>query len=205
MNLLRPAFLARHLRMAPALIILSFTLGPDTGHAATAPTPALLDDFSDPKHNAHGIDRLLFDDKGVGSQSHATQQCGHGILKVAGELVPGRGVPAFISVVSLLTPDGKPQDLTGYAGVRICVKNTKGLLSVQVGSADIQNFDYHASAPLAGRRDEFQELRVPFKDLKRSWSEQVPLNLKSVTSVNLVSFGMAKDTFAYEVKEIGFY
>ena len=203
MNLLLPAFLGRHLLMAPALIVLSFTLAPDTARAATA--PALLDDFSDSRHNANGIDRLLFDDKGAGSQSHATQKCENGILKVEGELAPGRGVPAFISVVSLLSPDGKPQDLTAYEGVRLRVKTTKGILSVQVGSADIQNFDYHASAPLAAKRDEFQELRVPFKDLKRSWSEQVPLNLKSITSVNLVSFAMAKDTFAYEVKEIGFY
>jgi hypothetical protein len=203
MNLLLPAFLGRQLLLAPALITLGFALGPDTAPAAV--TPALLDDFSNPTHNAHRVDRLLFDDKGVGSQSHATQKCEHGILKVEGELVPGRGVPAFISVVSLLSPDGKPQDLTGYEGVRLRVKNTKGMLSVQVGSADIQNFDYHASAPLAAKRDEFQELRVPFKDLKRSWSEQVPLNLKSITSVNLVSFAMAKDTFAYEVKEIGFY
>jgi hypothetical protein len=55
------------------------------------------------------------------------------------------------------------------------------------------------------KRGEFQEVRVPFKEMKRAWSEQIALNLKSITSVNLVSFGMAKDTFAYEVNEIGFY
>ena len=104
MTLFLPAFLGRHLLMAPALIVLSFTLAPETARAATA--PALLDDFSDSRHNANGIDRLLFDDKGAGSQSHATQKCENGILKVEGELVPGRGVPAFISVVSLLSPDG---------------------------------------------------------------------------------------------------
>ena len=42
-------------------------------------------------------------------------------------------------------------------------------------------------------------------DMKRAWSEQTTLNLKSITSVNLVSFGIAKDAFAYEVDEIGFY
>jgi len=41
--------------------------------------------------------------------------------------------------------------------------------------------------------------------MKRAWSEQTVLNLKSITSVNLVSFGLAKDAFAYEVDEIGFY
>ncbi len=43
------------------------------------------------------------------------------------------------------------------------------------------------------------------KEMKRAWSEQIVLNLKSITSVNLVSFGLAKDAFAYEVDEIGFY
>ena len=41
--------------------------------------------------------------------------------------------------------------------------------------------------------------------MKRAWSEQIVLNLKTITSVNLVSFGLAKDAFAYEVDEIGFY
>jgi hypothetical protein len=203
MILLLPAFLTRQLLLAPALILLFFMLGPVPARAASQ--PALLDDFSDPRHNSQGIDRLLFDDKAAGSQSHATQKCAGGVLRVEGELVPGRGVPAFISVVSLLSPDGKPHDLTGYEGVRLRVKAVKGILSVQVGSTEVQNFDYHTSAPIAGRRDEFQEIRLPFKDLKRSWSEQTVLNLKSITSINLVSFGMAKDTFAYEVQEIGFY
>ena len=101
--------------------------------------------------------------------------------------------------------DGKPQDLSGYQGVRLRVKVTKGILCVQVGSSEIQNYDYHTSAPIAGTRGEFQEVLIPFKQLKRGWSEQTVLNLKSITSVNLVSFGLAKDTFAYEVKEIGFY
>ena len=108
-------------------------------------------------------------------------------------------------MVSLLSPDGKPHDLTGYEGVRLRVKNTKGMLFVQVSSSEIQNFDYHTSAPIAGKRGEFVEIRVPFKDMKRAWSEQTVLNLTSVTSINLVSFGLARDTFAYEVQEIGFY
>jgi hypothetical protein len=58
---------------------------------------------------------------------------------------------------------------------------------------------------VTGKRGEFSEVRLPFKDMKRAWSEQIPLNLKTITSVNLVAFGMAKDAFAYEVDEIGFY
>ncbi len=65
--------------------------------------------------------------------------------------------------------------------------------------------DYHSSAPIDGKRGEFLEVRIPFKDLKRAWSEQTALNVKSITGVNLVSFGLAKDAFAYQVDEIGFY
>src|SRR5262249_43130825 len=140
-----------------------------------------------------------------GSSSQATQKCENGVLSVKGDLVPGRGVPAFISQVSLLSAEGKPKDLSAYEGVRLRVKVTKGILCVQVGSSDIHNYDYHTSAPIAGKRGEFQEIRIPFKEMKRAWSEQIELNLKSVTSVNLVSFGMAKDSFAYQVHEIGFY
>lgn len=203
MNLLSSSFLFRRIPVATTLLLALFAFGPVAAHAAT--TPLLLDDFSDSKRNHNGVERLLIDDKAAGSQSHATQKCEGGVLVVEGELTPGRGVPAFISLVSLLSPDGKPHDLSGYEGVRLRVKARKGILSVQVGSSEIQNFDYHTSAPIAGKRAEFQEVRIPFKEMKRAWSEQIALNLKSITSVNLVSFGVAKDAFAYEVDEIGFY
>lgn len=173
--------------------------------AQASAAPMLLDDYSDPARNKNGAARLLIDDKAAGSKSQATQNCENGVLTVKGDLVPGRGLPAFISQVSLLSADGKPKDMTGSQGVRLRVKVTKGILCVQVGSSEITNFDYHTSAPIAGKRGEFQEVRVPFKEMKRAWSEQTALNLKSLTSVNLVSFGMAKDAFAYEVDEIGFY
>ena len=185
------------------LVTALFALGPTM--IMTAAAPILLDDYADPVRNKNGIERLLFDDKGAGSKSQATQKCENGVLTVKGDLVPGRGVPAFISQVSLLAADGKPKDLTGYQGVRLRVKVIKGILCVQVGSSEIANFDYHTGAPIEGKRGEFQEVRVPFKAMKRAWSEQVALNLKSITSVNLVSFGMAKDAFAYELDEIGFY
>lgn len=171
-------------------------------HAAT---PLVLDDYSDPKVNKRGVERLLIDDKTAGSKSQATHKCENGVLTVKGELVPGRGVPAFMSEVSLLSADGKPGDLTGYQGVRLRVRVIKGTLIVQVGSSEIQNFDFHSSGPIAGKGGEFQEVRIPFKEMKRGWSEQTPLNPKSITSINLVSFGVAKDSFEYAVDEIGFY
>lgn len=189
--------------LAITLVTALFALGSIAAQAAA--TPMLLDDYSDPTRNKNGVERLLIDDKTVGSKSQATQKCENGVLSVKGDLVPGRGVPAFISEVSLLSADGKPKDMTGYQGVRLRVKISKGILCVQVASSEITNFDYHTGAPIAGKRGEFQEVRIPFKEMKRAWSEQTTLNLKSITSVNLVSFGMAKDAFAYEVDEIGFY
>lgn len=187
---------------APSIAVL-LTL---TSLGARAAAPALvLDDYSDPKLNKNGVQRLLVDDKGLGSSSKATQKCEKGVLSVKGDLTPGRGLPAFISHVSLLSLDGKPKDLSAYKGVCIRVKVIKGILCVQVASSEIQNYDYHTSAPISGKSGEFQEVRISFTDMKRAWSEQTALNLKSITSVNLVSFGMAKDSFAYEVRELGFY
>jgi hypothetical protein len=192
--------LNRRLLAATTLIL---ALGSIAAQAATI--PALLDDFSDSTRNRLGIERFLVDDKALGGQSQATQKCEGSVLAVHGELIPGRGAPAFISLVSLMAPDGKPQDLTGYEGIRLRLKVGKGIVSVQVSSFEIQNFDYHTSAPIAGKPDEFQEVRIPFKEMKRAWSEQTALNLKTITSINLVASGMAKSAFSYNVDEIGFY
>lgn len=193
----------RRTSLATTLLTALIALGAIVVHAAA--TPLLLDDYSDPKRNKNGVERLQFDDKAAGSSSQATQKCENGVLAVKGDLVPGRGVPAFISEVSLLSADGKPKDLSGYEGVRVRVKITQGVLYVQVASSEVGNYDYHTSAPIAGKRGEFQEVKIPFKDMKRAWSKPTALNLKSITSVNLVSFAMAKDAFAYEVDEISFY
>jgi hypothetical protein len=190
--------LRRHFAFSVAA---AFVLGPAVGRAGVG---ALVDDFSNPTMTSAGAGRMVIDDKTVGSQSHATQHCDQGVLTVNGELVPGRGAPAFVSVPLLLAPDMKPQDASQYEGVRLRVKLIKGLLSVQVSTTDITNFDFHA-APVVGKRGEFVEVRVPFKTMKRAWSEQTALNPKNVTSVNLVSFGTVKDDFGYEVDEIGFY
>ncbi len=171
--------------------------------AHASPSPALVDDFS--AEQRHGANRLLIDDKTLGSLSQATQRCENGVLIVEGELVPGRGVPAFISIPLLLSADAQPHDVGLYEGVRLRVKITQGSLAVQVATTPIENFDYHTSVPIAGKRGEFKEVRVAFKDMKRGWSEQVPLDPATVTSVNLVAFGLARGAFAYAIDEIGFY
>jgi len=192
--------LLRYPLFVPFSLLLLALCGPEL----RAGTPALVDDFANPAQTAHGAGRLLITDKEAGSQSSASQRCENGVLVVQGELKPGRGAPAFISIPLLLTADARPQDVGAYAGVRLRVKIITGTLTVQVSSADITNFDYH-SAPVVAPRGEFTEVRVPFAEMKRAWSEQTALNLKLVTSVNLVAFAMAPGAFAYEVDEIGFY
>jgi len=188
----------------PLVLLLLGTFGPLVPPAQGADRSALIDDFTNATQTSRGATRLLIDDKGMGSQSVATQRCENGVVVVRGELKPGRGVPAFISVPLLLTPDGKPEDVSAYAGVRLRVKLIHGGLTVQVSSAEVDNFDYH-SAPVVATGGEFVEVRVPFATMKRAWSEQTPLNLKHVTSVNLVAFALAPGAFAYDLDEIGFY
>ncbi|MCF3648945.1 CIA30 family protein [Synoicihabitans lomoniglobus] len=181
-------------------------MSPLTLRAADAPAaPALLDNFSHAEHTPSGAGRMIITDKEMGGKSQADLACVDGVLKVEGKLVPGRGMPAFVSVPLLLTPDAQVQDVSAYKGVRLRVKVKRGMLSVQVASAEVVNFDYHASAPIAGKPGDFQEVRIPFADMKRAWSEQIPLDPRTVTSVNLVAIGMAPDAFGYEVDEIGFY
>ena len=199
---LRPALALCSPYAVPALFALALASSISL-HAQNV--PALVDDFSNDHHTSTGAERIVVTDKDIGGHSQSTQHFENGIGAVDGELVPARGQPAFISLISMLTPKGEPRDVSNYEGVRLKVKVKKGLLSVQVSSSEITNYDYHNSAPITRKPDEFQEVKIPFKSLKRAWSEQTPLNTKLVTSLNLVAVGMGKDSFAYEVDEIGFY
>ncbi len=200
----RVSVLSRVLTVFAGLFLSCF---PGVASGLRAETAALktVDDFSAADHTSRGAARLLFTDEQAGGRSQATQQVADGVLKVSGEITPGRGMPGFVSVPLLLSADGAPQDVSAATGVRLKVRVIKGSLSVQEASAKIQNFDFHASAPLARSGQDFVEVRIPFAKLTRAWSEQTPLDAGTVTSVNLVSAGMAPGAFAYEVDEVGFY
>jgi hypothetical protein len=171
--------------------------------AAHAAAPALVDDFSSEEATTLETPRLVINDASLGGQSTAELTTEDGVLRVEGKLVPARGQPAFVSLVLLLSQAGEPEDLSQYSGIRLRVHVLKGGLQVVAASADIQNYDYH-TAPVK-RSGDFQEIQIPFADLKRIWSEQVPLNLTRITSINLVASGMQPGTFTYEIDEIGFY
>ena len=168
-------------------------------------TSDLVDDFSNPELLASGAPRMVITDQVSGGQSQVTKTIADGVIAVQGKLMPGRGAPGFVSLPLTLAANGTPRDLSQYEGVRLRVKVTQGSLTIQVSSSDIVNYDYHTSKPIVRDSDGLKEVRIPFTELKRAWSEQTPLNLKTITSVNLLTAGMAPGSFSYEVDEVGFY
>lgn len=168
-------------------------------------TPAVVDNFSNAEQMTNAMPRMVINDQDAGGQSQATQTFADGIASVQGKIVPGRGSPGFVSIPLILAPDGSPVDASQYTGVRLRVKVKQGSLMVQVATSEIVNFDYHTSAPITRDPAAFKEVRIPFASLNRAWSPPQKLNLKTVTSINLVSAGMAPHSFAYEIDEIAFY
>lgn len=164
-----------------------------------------IDDFSDVSRQASGLPRMLINDAEAGGKSQAVTSFTEGVMTVEGKLVPGRGSPGFVSIPLVLSSDGTATDVSQYTGVKLRVKLQRGSLIVQASSTDVTNFDYHSSAPITRDPDAFQEVLIPFAALRQVWSAQTTLNLKSITSINLVSAGMAPDAIAYEIDEIGFY
>ncbi len=168
-----------------------------------AGVPEALDDFSNDSLTSLETPRLVFNDAQIGGKSEATLDYADGILRVKGKIVPARGQPGFVSLVLLLSMNGEPQDLSAYEGIRLKVRVLKGGLQVLAASSEIENFDYHTAA--VQRSGKFKEIKVPFADLKRVWSEQTALDLGTITSINLVASGIQPGPFAYEIDEIGFY
>jgi hypothetical protein len=94
--------------------------------------------------------------------------------------------------------------LSQYEGIRLRVRVQKGHLSISANSTEVDNFDYHAMT-VPRTPDGFEEVRIPFRDMKRAWSEQTPLNRATIVSVSLVAVDFQKAGFAYDVEEVGFY
>jgi len=165
--------------------------------------PAVLDAFEDAGQTSVNTPRFVVTDSSIGGNSTAKPAYQDGVLRMEGSLVPARGQPGFASFVLLLDPEGKPQDLSGYKGIEMRIRLLEGTLSVLAASSEIQNFDYHAT-PIT-RSKEFKVVRIPFKNLKRVWSEPTALNLETITSINLVASGMQAGNYVYEIDSVGFY
>jgi hypothetical protein len=164
-----------------------------------------IDDFSDPDTTSLGIARLFVDDTSAGGQTSTKHSVDGGVLRATGEILPPRGQPGWASAVLLLDPQALPQDASAYEGVRLLVRVNRGNLSVSANSSEITNFDYHAATVTRQPGGEFHEVRIPFSQMKRAWSEQTPLNTRTLTSLSLVAFDIQKGVFDFEIDEISFY
>ncbi len=173
--------------------------------AETEPIGPLVDDFNDPQQNSLGIDRLFMDDTSVGGKTQTQHQIKDGVLSATGEISPPRGQPGWASTVLLLNPQGQPQDMSAYVGVRLVIRVRSGNLAISANSSEITNFDYHAAPIIRQRDSNFHEVKIPFSAMKRAWSEQIPLNPKTLVSLSLVAVGMQPESFAFEIDEISFY
>jgi len=165
----------------------------------------LIDDFDDEVNNSLGIQRQFITDTAVGGGTTAEQSVTAGVLSIKGEIVPPRGQPGWASLVLPLDPQGLAQDASAFEGVLLLVKVMEGNLSVSANSTEVQNFDYHA-APITVRPDgNFHEVRVPFTDMTRAWSEQTRLNLETLGSLSIVAYGVQKSSFKFEIDEVRFF
>ncbi len=165
----------------------------------------VVDDFSDAKKNNLGITRQFLDDKVAGGKTQTKIEVSAGKLHIKGEIVPPRGQPGWASSVLLLNSEGLPQDASKFKGVRLLVKVDKGLISVSANSAEVTNFDYHASMVVVQSDGKFHEIKIPFTSMKRAWSEQTQLNTATINSLSIVAFGLQPTHFDYQIDEVGFY
>lgn len=176
-------------------------------HAAAfaAEVPATLDTFEDANLNSLGIARMFLDDSTAGGQTTVSQTIADGVLTNKGLIAPPRGQPGWASMVLMLNPDGSAADLSQYEGIRIKVRQEKGMLSVSANSTDVTNYDYHAAIVPYQKGKDLHEVRIPFSEMRRAWSEQTKLDPSTVQSISLVAVNMQKGEYAYAIDEIGFY
>lgn len=165
----------------------------------------LIDDFSDATNNNLGIPRQFLNDTLAGGSTTTAQEVVQGTITAKGEIVPPRGQPGWASMILPLDSQSLPKDASAFEGVRLLIKINSGSMSISANSTEITNFDYHA-APIAVAADgKFHEVKIPFAAMKRAWSEQTPLNTKTINSLSIVAFGLQKSAFDFAVDEVSFY
>lgn len=191
------AFITKHLSLVALLAFSCTSFGEGLN--------PMVDDFSDAKNNNLGIPRQFLNDTLAGGSTTTEQKVSQGMISATGEIIPPRGQPGWASMVLPLDAQSLPQDASAFAGVRLLIKINSGSISISANSSEITNFDYHA-APIAVTADgKFHEVKIPFTAMKRAWSEQTPLNTKTINSLSIAAFGLQKTAFDFAVDEVGFY
>jgi hypothetical protein len=174
-------------------------------HSFSGELPSVIDDFSHVDSNSLGIPRQFLDDKIMGGQTKTEIEISNGKLHIKGEIIPPRGQPGWASSVLLLNAEGLPQDASKFKGVRLFIKVDNGSISVSANSTEVTNFDYHAAMIVVKSDGKYHEVKIPFASMKRAWSEQTQLNTSTINGLSIVSFGLQKTRFEFEIDEVGFY
>lgn len=165
----------------------------------------IIDDFSDSQNNNLGFPRYFLNDSMSGGGTKTEQKIAEGVISTKGDIVPPRGQPGWASFALPLEAQGIPKDSSAFEGIRLLVKVNSGNLSISANSTEITNFDFHAAAVAVAADGKFHEVKIPFTSMKRSWSEQTPLNTKTLNSISITAYDMAKGSFDFAVDEVSFY
>ncbi|MDO6426076.1 CIA30 family protein [Thalassotalea sp. 1_MG-2023] len=176
-----------------------------SGVANSSTLGKLVDDFSHQTNNSLGLPRQFINDTTAGGKTNTTLTISNGSMHQSGEIIPPRGQPGWASSVLLLDAQGLPKDLSQYEGITLLIKVRKGNLSVSANSTEVTNFDYHAAPVMLIADEKFHEVKLPFSTMKRAWSEQTPLNTKTINSLSIVAYAMQKSSFDYQIREVSFY
>lgn len=176
-----------------------------SSYSLAAPLAVAIDDFSDAKVNSLGIERQYISDAVAGGATTTAPTLSEGILYLKGQILPPRGQPGWASAVLPLGPEGEAQDASQFQGVRMLIKVNTGTISLTANSTEITNFDYHAMPIAVASDGQFHEVKIPFNRMKRAWSEQTPLNPKTIHSLSIVAFSPQQGAFDYAIDEVSFY
>lgn len=170
-----------------------------------APLSPIVDDFSDSTNNNLGHARQYMTDAVAGGGTTLEPAVTDGVVAYKGDILPPRGQPGWASMVLLLDAANLPKDASVFSGIRLRVKIDYGNMSISANSVEVTNFDYHAAPVVVANDGEFHEVKIPFASLKRAWSEQTPLNKKTISSISIVAFDVQKGAYSFEVDEVAFY
>jgi hypothetical protein len=165
----------------------------------------LIDDFSDATNNNLGIPRHFLNDTVAGGATTTAQEVSKGVIAAKGEITPPRGQPGWASMILPLDAHSLPQDASAFEGIRLLISINTGNISISANSTEVTNFDYHAAPVTVTADGKFHEVKIPFAAMKRVWSEQTPLNTKTINSISIAAYGMEKSTFDFALDEVSFY
>lgn len=165
----------------------------------------LIDDFKHESSNKLGLQRLFMTDVTVGGQSKSNVTVNNGVIEIKGEIVPPRGQPGWSSSVLPLASMGEHIDASGYQGIQLRLKVNSGSLIISANSSEVTNFDYHAAPIPVAPNGKFHEIKVPFADMKRAWSEQSALNTATLASLSIVAISMQNASYDFAVDKVSFY